>query len=196
MNNVLSGTRPWFWLIGSAILVLCWVVPSWAGESPAQWRPVYDLVMRWINFGILAFVVVRYGGPPLVNFLRNQKTEIQSKIDQVQQARDEMTARVQEAQVAMRESATRLDEIKARIIEMGEHKKQEIIEESKSQSRLMMESARHRIDYQIHQAAEKLRIELLDMAISMALEKLPHEITDNDNQKFIENYLAAATALK
>ncbi len=196
MNNVWFGTRHGSWLLWSAILVLCLVDPAWAGEASSQWRPAYDLVMRWINFGILAFVIVRYGGPPLISFLRNQKTDIQKKIDQVQQAKEEMTAKVRKAQAALQESASRLDEIKARIIEMGEHKKQEIIGESKSQSRLMIESARHRIDYQIHQASEKLRMELLDMAMSAALEKLPDEITDEDNQNFIDKYLAAATTLK
>lgn len=183
-------------LLAAGIFFLFMVDPVWAGESTSQWRPVYDLVMRWINFGILAFVVVRYGGPPLVNFLRNQKADIEKKIDQAQKQNEEMAGMVRKAQQELQKSASRLDEIKARIIEMGEHQKQEIIEESKSQSRLMLESARRRIDYQIHQAHEKLRLELLDMAMAAALEKLPGEITPEDDRKIIVKYLATAVAIK
>lgn len=195
MNSVLFEKLRWC-LLAAGIFFLCMIGPAWAGESTSQWRPVYDLVMRWINFGILAFILIRYGGPPLVNFLRNQKTDIEKKIDQVQKQNEEMAGMVRKAQQELQESASRLDEIKARIIEMGEHQKQEIIEESKSQSRLMLESARHRIDYQIHQAHEKLRLELLDMAMAAALEKLPGEITPEDDRKIIDKYLATAVAIK
>jgi F0F1-type ATP synthase membrane subunit b/b' len=129
--------------------------------------------------------LVRYGGPPLVNFLRNQKADIQKKIEQAQKQKDEMAAMLDQAKVSLQESASRLEDIKARIIEQGEHKKQEIIEESRAQSRLMLESARHRIDYQIHLAHEKLR-----------LEQLPNEITAEDNQKLVDKYLATAVAIK
>jgi F-type H+-transporting ATPase subunit b len=195
MNNVLSRKVQWP-LLAVGFFVLCMADPAWAGDAAKQWRPVYDLVMRWINFVILAFLIVRYGGPPLVKFLRNQKNDIQKQIDQVQQEKDAMMANVQQARSALQQSALRHDEIKAKIIEMGEHKKQEIIEESKEQSRLMLESARHRIDYQIHQAHEKLRLELLDMAMAAALEKLPEEITPDDDRKLIDKYLATAVAIK
>ncbi len=195
MNSVLFEKLRWC-LFAAGIFFLCMIGPAWAGESTSQWRSVYDLVMRWINFGILAFLLIRYGGPPLVNFLRNQKADIEKKIDQVQKQNAEMTGMVRKARQELQESASRLDEIKARIIEMGEHQKQEIIEEAKSQSRLMLEGARHRIDYQIHHAHEKLRLELLDMAMSAALERLPGEITPEDDRKIIDKYLATAVAIK
>lgn len=194
MNSVLS--RKVLGLLLAGFFFLCMADTVWAAEPAAQWRPVYDLVMRWINFGILAFIVVRYGGPPLVNFLRNQKADIQKKIERVHKQKDEMAVMLDQARASLRESASRFDEIKARIIDLGEHTKQEIIEESKSQSRLMLESARHRIDYQIHLAHEKLRLELLDMAMASALEKLPNEITAEDNQKLVDKYLATAVAIK
>ncbi|RJP41672.1 MAG: hypothetical protein C4548_09025 [Desulfobacteraceae bacterium] len=195
MNSILSRKVQWCLLV-AGIFVFCAADPAWAGESPAQWRPTYDLVMRWINFFILVFLLVRYGGPPLVAFLKGQQTDIQKRIDQVRQEKDAMLVNVQQAREALQASATRLDGIKAKIIEMGEHKKQEIIEESKVQSRLMLESARHRIDYQIHRAHEKLRIELLDMAVALALEKLPEEITPEDDRKLIDKYLVTTAALK
>lgn len=195
MNNVLSRKFQWL-LLAMGILVFCMAGPAWADDSTTQWRPVYDLVMRWINFAILAFLIVKYGGPPLVNFLRNQKADIQKQIDKIQQEKDAMMASVQQARNTLQESASRHDEIKARIIEMGEHKKNELIEESKEQSRLMLESARHRIDYQVHMAHEKLRLELLDMAMASALKKLPAEITPEDDRKLIDKYLARAVGIK
>ncbi len=31
-----------------------------AADNPDNWRPVFDLVMRWLNFGIIVFIIVKY----------------------------------------------------------------------------------------------------------------------------------------
>ena len=47
-----------------------------AAEKSSSWRPMYDLVLRWINFGIIVFVVIKYAKTPIVNFLRGQKDKL------------------------------------------------------------------------------------------------------------------------
>ena len=54
----------------------------------------------------------------------------------------------------------------------------------------MLKEAKRKIDDQILQAHKAIRAEMVDMAISLAVKKLPAEITSADNQKFIDQDLA------
>lgn len=168
--------------------------PAWAQDGVREWRPIYDLVMRWINFGIFVYFLLKVAWPPLVNFLSSQKSEIQAKIEGVQKEKEDMLAKVQDAKDSLEKSGPRLAEIKSRIVEQGERRKQEIIDEANEHSRLMMKNARQRIDNQIIHARNQMMNELMDMAMGKALERLPREITEEDNERLIQAYLSAASA--
>lgn len=191
MNNILR-TILWSALVSGGILLFFSVAPAWAGDGNREWRPIYDVIMRWINFGILAYFLVKVVGPILVNFLSDQQADIRSKIEKTQKEKDDIIAKLKEAKESLENSGPRLEEIRSRIVEQGEIRKREIIEDANEQSRLMMKNARLRIDNMIGQARQKLVVELLDMAMEKAVERLPEEITEEDNQRLIEKYLNAA----
>lgn len=183
-------------LLSAGITLLCFVTPGLAGEASTDWRPTYDTIMRWVNFGILFFVIIKFGRKPLLNFLNGQKESIQEELDEIQQEKAEMAAKGRAAVKALEESKERFEQIEARIIGQGQRSKDELIAEAEKQSQLMIESARHKIDYQIHRAKEKMRAELLNMAVDQALTQLPDEITPEDNQRLLNKYLAAAISHK
>lgn len=181
-------------LVSTCIVFLLAVAPAWAEDGAREWRPIYDVIMRWINFGILVYFLVKVVGPILMNFLSDQQADIRSRIDKAQKEKDEILAKLQDAKDSLENSGPRLEEIRRRIVDQGEVRKREIIEDANEQSRLMMKNARQRIDNQIIQARQKLVNELLDMAMEKALERLPREITEEDNNRLIEKYLTAAIA--
>lgn len=167
--------------------------PAWAEDGVREWRPIYDLAMRWINFGIFIYFLVKVAGPHLSNFLSGQKTEIQGKIEEVRKEKEDILAKVQEARDSFEKSGPHLEEIKSRILEQGERRKQQIIDDANEHSRLMMKNAQQRINNQITYARNKMANELVDMAMEKALERLPGEVTDDDNNRLIQNYLSAAS---
>jgi len=54
------------------------------------------------------------------------------------------------------------------------------------------EAAKVKINSKIHSAKEMLKAEIVDATIDLALEKLPGLITEEDNQKLIQRYIASA----
>jgi F-type H+-transporting ATPase subunit b len=160
-----------------------------AGEDSGNWRSIYDQVMRWINFGILAFVLIKFGGTPLKDFLQRRKEELAREIKKVEDEKEELEDQIKEALKTLEESDIRFAELKARGIEQGEKEKQKIIEKAQIQSRIMMEGAKQKVDSQIKQAKNMLRAEMVDSAIALAFERLPEVITDEDSLKFVDIYL-------
>jgi F-type H+-transporting ATPase subunit b len=172
------------------LLILVLNDAALAADGPPDWRSTYDLVMRWVNFAILVFVIVKFGRKPLMAFLKSHKSEIEQEFAKIEAQKESTLAKVREANNAMEESKVRLPELKARLIEQGERQKQDLIREAQDQSRLILEGAKHKIDYQVMRAREKLRTELLEMAVDEALKELPDLISPEDNQRQIEKYLA------
>jgi F-type H+-transporting ATPase subunit b len=160
-----------------------------AEEKSGNWRHTYDLVMMWLNFGILAFIMVKFGKAPLMNFLRGQKDTIAREIEQLEEEKKKILAKVHETYKGLEESESRFSEIKSRIIEQGEKRKNEIIKEAKQQSQIIVDIAKQKAEGQIKREREKFKAELIDSAIELAMKQLPEEVTEEDHQKLIESYL-------
>jgi F0F1-type ATP synthase membrane subunit b/b' len=94
----------------------------------------------------------------------------------------------------LEENVLRLEELKERIVQTGERRKLEIIEDARQESRMLMESAKQKIEGRIIQARNRLKAEMVDTAAEMALEKLPALVTEDDNQKLLEQFMAHAIA--
>jgi F-type H+-transporting ATPase subunit b len=167
---------------------------AYAAEGSRHWRPTYDLIMRWINFGIIVFVVYKYARKPLMNFLRGQKEKVAGEINELETRRDEMVAKIDQTQNDIIESDVRFAKLKERIIRQGEKKKAEIIESAQIHGKTMIEEAKRRVDTHFLQAKHTFRSELIDKAIEMALERLPGQITPEDNEKFTRDFLDGASA--
>jgi F-type H+-transporting ATPase subunit b len=82
-----------------------------------------------------------------------------------------------------------LEEIRARIIEMGEKEKQKIIEQAKVAAEKMIEDARAYASFQMTRARKQLTDEMVDMAISKVEERLKEEISAEDNEKLVNDFL-------
>jgi F-type H+-transporting ATPase subunit b len=168
------------------------VTEAVAAEGGGGWRPVYDLVMRWVNFAILVFVIVKFARRPLKNFLAGKGEEISAQIRDLDVEKNQLVERVRQTEKDLADSTGRLEEIKERIVQLGERRKQEIIAEAEQESRIIMENAKRKIEGRLNRAQSSLRAEIIDAAADLALERLPGIITAEDNQKLLQRYMAEA----
>ena len=164
---------------------------AFAAEKSSSWRPTYDLILRWINFGIIVFVLNKYAKAPLMNFLRGQKEKLAKEIKKLDDKKENVAANIKETQKVIDVSEVRFAELKERIVQQGQRKKQEIIESAHQQSKMMLKNARRRIGSQFDQAKSAFSAELIDTAIELAMQRLPQEVTDEDHDKFLDQYLAS-----
>ncbi len=171
----------------TALMVFCPDVL--AAETTEGWRPLFDLIMRWLNFVIIAVVLFKFGRKPIKDFLANRREEIDYQIKKYDQQKEAATEKVQEATKILNQSTDRFEQIKQRIIKDGETKKQQIIEKAQQESRMLLEGAQRKIQNQIIEARNLIRTELIDSAIGLAEKRLPDEITAADEQKLNQHYL-------
>lgn len=171
-------------LMGALLLV----APAALAADP-EWRPTYDLAMRWINFIILVAVIVKYAREPIKDFLKLKKDDVVTQISELDQEKARILDEIQTVKQKEADNRVRLNELKDRLIAQAETRKQQIIEQAKQQSTIMLEETRRKMAHRIDQATSSLKLELLDMAIEQAAAKLPRIITPEDNQRLLADYM-------
>jgi len=167
------------------------ISPAFAAGEAGGWRSMYDEIMRWLNFGIFVLVIVKFARVPLVDFLKGRKEDVADEIKQVETQKQRAEEDVQGIVQQFEESRRHLEKIKTRILNQGERRKEQIIADARSESEMMLNASKINIKGQIANARDRLRFEIIDEAIDMALKKLPDEITDQDNAKIVNEYLRA-----
>ena len=164
-----------------------------AADNSGNWRPVFDLVMRWLNFGIIVFILVKYARTPIRDFLLSRREEVAREIEGIEAQKEEANKKIQDAARMLDESEVRFARIKERIIQEGETIKQKLIEDAQQESKVLLKSTMKKIESQLLDAKRAFKSELVDMAISLAMKRLPDEITTEDNQNFTNQFLARAS---
>jgi F-type H+-transporting ATPase subunit b len=162
-----------------------------AAEDTKTWRTTFDLVMRWLNFAIIAFVIIKFAKKPLRDFLLSKKEEVNRNIKKFKQQKEAVEEKIKATSKELEDSKTRFEKLKTRIIQEGQKKKEQIIEDAQQESKILIESAKHRIENQILEAKNVIRAELIESAIALALQRLPQEITAKDEHLLIDRFMAS-----
>ncbi len=154
-------------------------------------RQTWDLIMRWVNFIILAVVIIKYARAPMKQFFKEKKAETALTIKQLEEKKEEAERKIRDGEILLKSSKEKLVLIKERILAEGQKLKAKIIEEARQESRLMLTNAQVRIDNQIRAAAEKIKIELIDTAVQQAEARLPQLLARQDHDRLIEQWMDA-----
>ena len=162
---------------------------AYAAEDAGNWRPTYDLVMRWVNFIIMVVIAVKFGKAPIKNMLAGEKIAVETEIKQFEEKKEQAEEKASNAQKMLAESHTRFNELTERITLQGERKKQAIIEDAKREGQLILDAAKHRLESQIITAKENFKSELVDAAIASAFKRLPNVVKTDDHQRFLDTYI-------
>ena len=173
----------------SVVAILFFATQALASEGTAGWRSIYDVVMKWVNFGIFAFLMIKFLKEPLRKFFAGRKTELANQIDALEKEKEEIIRSIDSTQKELEGSGARLAALKEKVTHRGEREKAAMITEAQDQSRIMLESAQRKVAYRIKQAKANFRSELIDSAVNAAMEQLPSQVTDADNKKLLQLFL-------
>jgi len=169
---------------------------SFASENASNWRSTYDLVLRWINFAIIIFLLIKFGKKPLMNYLHSRKDSLAKDIALLEQKKNKANQSIEEAKQQLEESVSYFAGLKERIVRQGTTRKEKIIDDARKESALMMEASKQKITALIQNAKNSFRSELIDVAFNIVMDKIPGRITDEDNNKLLAQYLETTSSME
>jgi F-type H+-transporting ATPase subunit b len=156
---------------------------AWASDSFEFTRHTYDLIMRYVNFAILAGFFIKYARRPIISFLKDKRAEVRQAIDDLEEKKRGIEKQILETQKELTMGQERLELVKDRIIADGQRRKDELIADARSESAVLLESTQHKIEALLRDASARIRGELIDMAA---------EITLQDHDRWVQRWMEAA----
>ena len=189
-RTLLTGS----WFLTCLIMLHLSAFEVLAADNSGDWRPIFDLVMRWVNFLILAFVLIKFSRAPIKKFLDGKQQDIADEIGGLEAEKEEVLRQIDDSKKQLENSRHRLSDLKKRIVARGEKNRQMIIEAAEQESNILLKSAQQKINNRIVEARRELKTELVDAAIALATKLLPEKITEEDNQKFIDAFMSSASS--
>ncbi|MBW2060674.1 MAG: ATP synthase F0 subunit B [Deltaproteobacteria bacterium] len=176
------------------ILVLFAAVPAWGSEGPGTVRKIWDTVWLFINFGILAFFLVKYGRKPLMDYLVRHGSEIGQDLDRVRDLLAKAEDEYKESEKSLAELEQRIAEIETITQKEAQRARQRILAGAEQNSAKILDEAREVAESEIKKAWSQAKTELVEMAIVEAEKRIREQIKLEDETRIIEEYVGRLSA--
>jgi F-type H+-transporting ATPase subunit b len=157
-----------------------------AAGALSSGRKLWNNIMLWVNFGILAFFFIKFARKPLVNYLRGVGKEVEKDLGEVEDKYEELKSLRDAELKKLDDIQERIEEIKKHIIALGIQEKEKIVEQGKVAAEKLIQDAHAYSDHRMLMAKRALSHEMLDIAFSMVEKRLTGGISAEENERIID----------
>jgi F-type H+-transporting ATPase subunit b len=154
-----------------------------AAADPMEW------VWKIVNFAILIFILVKFGGKPIRNFLKARTEGIKKSLDDAREAKELAQRALDEVQEKSGTRDSEIEEIISSAKASGEKERERLVQEAVKMSEKLIEQTRANIDYEVKQAREAIKAEAAEIAMELAEKKIRGQITEEDRKRLFEEAL-------
>lgn len=175
-------------LIAAYSLLLA--APLFAAEGGEHGgTPLMEWVWRIVNFAILVFILVKFTGKPLKDYLAQRKELIEKSIKEAQEAKELAKKALAEVEARLTLKDKEIEEIISSAKSSGEREKTRLIEEGEKLKVKILEQAKTNIDFEVKKAKESIKAEAVEAAMQLAEEKIKTKLTKDDQEKLLQESL-------
>lgn len=135
-------------------------------------------VWMLVAFGILAFILGKFGWPMLLKALHEREEAIDNSLNEAAKAREEMKHLVAHNEDLMRQAKMERDEMLRNARAASEELKEKTRAEATKEYERIMESARENIEYEKLKAMHELKNQVANLSIEIAEKLLRSELSD------------------
>lgn len=152
------------------------------------------LALQLLNFGVLLFILVWFGGRALSKAFRGRHDQLKFDIESAanQRALAEQRFREQDARLANLEQE--LTALRAAVKEEGMRERVRLLGGADEKAKRIQDETRFQLDQQVKEAALRLRAEVASTAVKVADELLKRSVSADDERRLAQDFAAGAGA--
>ncbi|MBQ9417055.1 MAG: F0F1 ATP synthase subunit B [Bacteroidales bacterium] len=135
-------------------------------------------VWMLVSFGILAFILIKFGWPMLLKSLRSREEAIANSLGEAAKAREEMKHLVAHNEELMRQAKIERDEMLRTARVAGEDIVAKARAEATKEADRIVETARENINYEKLKAMTELKNQIATLSIEIAEKLLRAELSN------------------
>ena len=181
----------YFSLILSLFIVLmsvCMVYASGGGEGDgsSQWK---SFAFKTLNAAIIIGFLVWMLAPKIKGFFAGRRQDIKESLENTAAQKADAEKQYREYAEKIDKASLEIDGIFDMIKAQGVVEKQKIIEDATKVAQKMKEDAQVRIEQELNKASSQLRSEAVALSVQMAEEILKKNITAQDHENMVKEYM-------
>ncbi|WP_136807993.1 ATP synthase F0 subunit B [Desulfosediminicola flagellatus] len=155
-----------------------------------------DLFWRVLNFAVLVIGLVYFCAKPIGSGLAGRQKQIKDEIEDLEARKAAAEKSYQEFEAKLATVEKDIDKVVDKAIAQAQVEKAKIIEKAEQAAEDIKRQAERTIHKEIMEAKRYLKNDVADQAAVMAEELIVKNLTDADQVKIVEDYLAKVGAVQ
>ncbi len=155
---------------------------------------IMNFVWHCLNFTLLVVILVKFLKQPITEALRGRQEEVRAAFEELERSKAEAERKYAEYERKLANMEEEAERIRRSFIEQGKAEKERIIAQAQEAAERIKAQAELFIQQELVKAKRELQAEMADMAVKMAEELIKKNITDEDHERLIDDYLAKLEA--
>ena len=181
--------------IGIALLCIAWgtaVAASGEDGGSKGWGKLDWF--RLMNFALLMVVLVFLLRKPISQALSSRIKSIQEQLESLEAQKEEAEKQLANYNDKLSQLESEAQKIVESYIKQGKEAKSKILRETEAAAEKLQAQARRNIEHEFDKAKQELQREILEKSLAKAEETLKKEITNQDQDKLVDEYLKKVVA--
>ena len=180
-------------ILGFALLFAGPVFGSSEGEHEAKGWAVTD-TYKVMNFVVLAGALFFILRKPLSQALGSRRKGIESQLEELEKKKREAEKVLANYNEKLEKLSREAENLIAEYVKQGNEARQRILKEAEAAADKLEEQARRNIENEFEKAKLKLKENILEKAMVKAEEIVKNKITEQDQERLVDEYLEKVVA--
>jgi F-type H+-transporting ATPase subunit b len=165
------------------------VYASGGGEGGHEEKNWFNFVWRTLNFAVLAGFLYWLVGNKIKEFFIGRSENLRASLDDALAAKEAAEKKYVELTEKLDKATGEITEISEMIKAQGITEKEKIVEDAKRAAEKMKEDTQRRMEQEFNKASNQLRAEAVALSIQIAEDILKKNITVDDHENMVRDYL-------
>jgi F-type H+-transporting ATPase subunit b len=146
--------------------------------------------LQLLNFGVLLFLLIRFGGRAMNKSLRARHEQLKSEISEASRLRDEATVKFQAQEKRVAELEKEIAALRVSLRQDAEREQARLIEGAQERAKRIQEEMRLQLNQQIKEAESLLRAEVANASVKLAEELVRRSVNTDDQRRLAREFVA------
>jgi len=160
------------------------------GEGEAAPEPFWRVLARLFNFALMAGGLIYLLRSPFAGYIHNRSQLIRSELANAAEMRATAAAEMERIEARLRALPGELEKLRKHGAEEIAAEEARIRDLAAAERRRMLDQAKRVIDTELRVAERTLRARAGELAIAVATERVRRTMTDADQARLVDRYLA------
>jgi F-type H+-transporting ATPase subunit b len=157
-------------------------------REPPQIHPK-SLAFQLINFGVLLFILIKFGGPAIGKALAARHEQLKAELAAAAEARAAALARLEQQDQRLAALEREIADIRGGIAQEAEAEKARLIALAEERSRRIREETSFALEQQVKEAELRLRREAGLAAVQLAEQLVRKALNAGDQQRLVDGFV-------